>query len=170
MSTRISVPDVRKFWDAQGGIYAGTVHPRDGMPAYPLVISLSDEAHIQPAEYCKPEATFPPGSHWDGRGNMRSLLEADPANPIATHIRALRIGGHADWYWPAKLECAVLYANVGDLIYAYLRAQHAQQWATWMCQRTRNVETAFIQDFRHGCQTYKPRVTKFTALVVRRID
>jgi hypothetical protein len=33
MSTRISVPDVRKFWDAQGGIYAGTVHPRDGMPA-----------------------------------------------------------------------------------------------------------------------------------------
>jgi hypothetical protein len=171
MSTRISVPNVRTFWDAQGGIYAGTVHPRDGMPAYPLVVSLSDESHIAPARFCRLDATLPPSSHWDGRGNMRSLLLADPGNPIATQIRALRIGGHADWHWPYKLECAVLYANLGDLIYAYLRAHpRGQQWATWICQRSRDMETAFIHDWKQGGQTHTRRAGEFTALVVRRID
>lgn len=141
------------------------------MPAYPLVISLSNEAYIEPAQYCKPGAIVGPGSHWDGRGNMRSLLAADPDNLIATQIRALRVGGHADWHWPSKLECAVLYANLGDLVYAYLRAHpSAPQWATWICQRSRDNEQSFLQNWNNGAQSQTRRVSTFTALAVRRVD
>jgi hypothetical protein len=162
-------PDVRQRWDAQGGIYAGTVHPRDGMPAYRLLISLSEEARVQPAPYCSPEAVLLPGSHWDGRSNMASLLTVDPANAIATQIRAKRMGGHDDWYWPSKLECAVLYANVGDLVYSWMRDQRVPQWGTWICQRAREASSAFVHDWRFGGQTQMARSKELTALVVRRI-
>jgi hypothetical protein len=162
-------PDVRQSWDAQGGIYAGTVHPRDGAAAYSLVISLSEEARVQPAPYCRPETELLPGSHWDGRSNMVSLLTVDPANAIATQILAKRIGGHDDWYWPSKLECALLYANVGDLIYSWMRNQPEPQWGTWICQRSREGSSAFVHDWKTGAQTQTARSKALTALVVRRI-
>ncbi|WP_168788815.1 hypothetical protein [Paraburkholderia aromaticivorans] len=101
---------------------------------------------------------------------MRSLLAADPDNLIATQIRALRIGGHADWHCLSKLECAVLYANLGDLIYANLRAHpFAPQWATWICQRSRDNEQSFLQNWNNGAQAQTRRASKFTALAVRRV-
>lgn len=159
------VPLPRSDWAKQGGTYGGLVVPRDGARPYHLVAALAPEARIAPAKFGKLEALSGVSSPWDGQANMRALLAADPENVIANRIKALRVGGHDDWFWPSRLDSAVLYANIGDLVREFLGT-----WSAWICAQLPDYPSgACVQDFDDGYQYWVRKDDEFGAVAVRRV-
>ncbi len=158
-------PSVRSIWDDQGGTYAGIVAPWDGAPQYGLVAALIPEAKIKPAKF-GPAETLPSGSsRWDGAANMHALLQADPDNEIANRIRDLRAGGFTDWHWPSRVESALLYASLGDLIHEFLGT-----WGAWICEQPPDDPSlAYVQYFDIGPQYWNHKGNEFGAVAVRRV-
>ncbi|WP_321810116.1 hypothetical protein [Burkholderia sp. BCC1985] len=160
-----SIPLPRSDWTEQGGTCGGLVVPRDGASPYYLVAALVPEARIEPAKFGKLEALAGVSSPWDGQANMRALLAADPENVIANRIKALHVGGHADWFWPSRLDSAVLYANVGDMVREFLGA-----WGAWICEQHPDFPSiAYVQTFDSGNQGWGHKGNEFGAVAVRRV-
>lgn len=159
-------PAIRSVWKEQGGTYAGIVAPWDGSPQYGLVAALVPSAKIKPAKFGRTDELSGVRSRWDGAANMRELLEAEPDNEIANRIRDLRIGGHEDWHFPSRLESALLYANLGDIVREFLGT-----WSAWICEQLPDgPSSAYVQGFDDGYQYWIHKGHEFGAVAVRSIS
>jgi len=156
----------RDVWREQGGTYAGIVTPRDGSQPYHLIAALVPEAHIKATRWGTESRAAGADSLWDGRANTRAILEADPGNAIAAAITSLQIGGFSDWYWPSRLESAVLFANVGDLVLDFIEG-----YGCWISeQHADGPSHAWMQYFDDGLQNWVHKDYEFGAVAVRSIS
>jgi hypothetical protein len=160
-----AIPLPRAVWAPQGGTYCGLVVPRDGSKPYHLVAALVPEAKISPVRWGKTDKISHEFSDWDGNANMEALLAADPENHIANRIKSLTVGGFSDWIWPSKLDAALMYATVGDLVREFLGT-----WGMWICAQPPGFPcSAYVQFFDVGGQSWSHKDGEFGAVAVRRV-
>jgi len=86
---KADVPAIGQYWPGQGGIYAGLARGQEGEPDYHLILAVED-----------PETSFT----WED------------AN---AHAKTIMADGHKDFALPLRVESALLYANLSDMINAY---------------------------------------------------
>ena len=158
----IGAPKIGEYWPGQGGIYAGLYQPRGAAPRIQIVsfATVLNDQKWGPRKLIK-GAT----DEFDGRVNTRAILEADPANAIASAIISLEVDGHKDFHWAAKGELMHAYVTVGDQI---LKA--IDGYAVWSStQHPDNSDCAYVTYFDVGCTDWDGKVNEYAALAVRRV-
>jgi len=93
-----------------GGFYAGriTVDGKD----YALIVAPKAEGENHGVTWAPDWRKATPGTQslCDGMANSEAMNDAE--HPAAQWCRALRIGGHDDWYLPSRDELEMLYRNL----------------------------------------------------------
>jgi len=106
----------------EGGFYAGQI--RVGEQVFALIIAPKfDGEHDDIAWIDNYKAAPGAQSYSDGFTNTEAMAEA--GSELARWARALRIGGHDDWYIPSQDELEVIYRNLkptSEKNYCYARS------------------------------------------------
>ena len=131
-----------------------------GAQPFALVLSPKDEGEIAPITW-GPRTKRIDGalSYADGLANTEAMAAA--GNKLAKKIRALRIGGHDDWYLPSRLESLLLFGE--------LPAEFERDWYWTSTQSAGSCEYAWIQSFSYGSQSYVHKDYGCRARAVRRV-
>jgi hypothetical protein len=101
-------------------------------------------------------------SAWDGLANTEAMVQA--GSELAQKIRALRIGGHDDWYLLSRGEGLVAHTCGLTGPQAFPKKWH---WTS--TQDAANGNYAWIQSFSDGDQLNDPKDFRNLARAVRRL-
>lgn len=139
----LAAPAIGAYWEGQGGLYAGVMRGEEGKPDRHIIVPTCELVLGHRAVYGgqgvdEPGAT----SRFDGHANTRALVESDTDHPAAQWCASLTVEGHNDLYLPAILECALIAANLPDLL--------EKAWHVSSSQRSAHY--AFLMDFVVGSQ------------------
>lgn len=126
---KTNIPAIGQYWPGQGGIYAGIARGQPGEPDYHLILAVED-----------PETSFT----WED------------AN---AHAKTIMADGHKDFALPLRVESALLYANLRDMI-------NDDYW--YWTGTEHSAGRAFIQDFSDGSQSSDAVSFEARARFVRR--
>lgn len=141
----------------EGGIFAGRYFV--GEQPFALVLSPKDEGEIAPTTWgARTKRIDGALSYADGLANTEAMAAA--GNKLARKIRALRIGGHDDWYLPSRLESLLLFGE--------LQSEFERDWYWTSTQYAGDDEDAWIQHFYDGVQYYDHEDFDCRARAVRR--
>lgn len=106
----LKTPHIGQYWPGQGGAYVGIV--RQGGLQWHLIVAAT---HSIKTPWGAPEIELAGRfSKWDGLHNTQLILSAQPGNAAAQFATNLRIDNHADFYWPAQYELALIAINTPD--------------------------------------------------------
>lgn len=106
-------PDMGKLWEAQGGIYVGSVREADGSISH-LVSAVEDLGRFAWADDFETTGATDPR---DGGANLRAILAIDEtldSFPAQQAACAYRGGGHDDWRLPAQGELELCALNIPE--------------------------------------------------------
>ncbi|MGR2662423.1 DUF1566 domain-containing protein [Chromobacterium haemolyticum] len=153
------LPIIGEVWPGQGGIYAGLMRAENGAPDYHLIVPTDPAASVEEIawggyDHDEPDAK----SDFDGLANTRALCESERDHPAAKWAAGLAIGGHADFYLPARRELALCWANVPELF------EKNWHWSSTQYSR----DSAYVQDFLNGSQDDDGKSSRLRARAVRR--
>jgi hypothetical protein len=93
-----------------------------------------------------PEYQDVPGAAHDFDGLVNTMAMAEAGSPIATAVRALRIGGHDDWYIAGRGGLLMQASNLRALIEPAEAFEREWYWSSTQYSRY----TAFTQLFGNG--------------------
>lgn len=90
-----------------GGFYAGRILIAG--EAFAVIVAPKAEGEHENVRWSESDLSIPTGdrSFCDGLTNTEAMAGAE--NPLAKWARGLRIGGHDDWYLPARDELEICY-------------------------------------------------------------
>lgn len=142
-----------------GGVPVGIMPPRDGNPAYLLIVAQGDAGEVT-AEWGSSGKNEPgAASEHDGLANTAALVASEHDHPAAQQIAALNLKGFNDWYLPARDESALCYA-----IARHLFSQDCWHWTSTQY----SAHIAWLQYFGLGNQYSHVKDYKGRARAVRR--
>jgi hypothetical protein len=155
-----SQPPLGDYWPEQGGLYAGQIRGDDGHHYH--LIAARDEDHACAIGTWGQYGTEIEGarSYRDGMANTEAMVTAGIT--LAHTTRALRIGGHADWYIASRHEAAAAYIHTGS---GNKIDGDSDRWTSTQY----SAHDAWYQDFADGNQYYWNKDNKLRARVVRRL-
>jgi hypothetical protein len=103
----------------EGGYFAGYIsYTANGVPTHALIVAPAASGYNGKSQLVwKTTNTSTPGtaSQYDGAANTDNM--ADPSHPAANYCAGLSIGGHSDWYLPARYELEIAYYNLKPTTY-----------------------------------------------------
>lgn len=145
-----------------GGIYASRYFI--GTDAFALIVSPKAEGDLKPPRWGplrkKVDGAL---SYADGRANTAAMLAA--GSMLAEAVRALRIGGHDDWYLPSQLESLLAFGELkGTPAFDF-----ELDWYWTSTQYASYPDYAWCQGFDNGNQTYDTKNGGCRARAVRRV-
>ncbi len=157
-----------------GGFFGGEM-TIDG-ERYALIVAPKAEGENLELEYKQEDRSTADGttSDFDGLANTDRIN--DDNHPAAQFCRALRIGGHDDWYLPSRDELAMLCRNLGttrpttpDLFKTDgVEAFDEEGWYWSSTELARSSYGAWIVDFEDGTQYGYGKNLQFAVRAVRR--
>jgi hypothetical protein len=145
-----------------GGIYAGRFFV--GAEAFALVVSPKVDGEVAEIAWNKSRKSIERAtSYADGRANTEAMLAA--GSKLAETIRALRIGGHDDWYLPSRLESLVAFGELkGNPAFDF-----EFDWYWTSTQNASDPACAWCQNFGYGTQHDTHKGYRCRARAVRRV-
>ena len=105
----VNPPAIGKYWQGQGGFYAGQMRCNNGGPDYHLILAEGQNS----THWCELNRQYSCAlSDFDGKSNTRELIEGSGLFPAAEWARRLTVESHQDFYLPAKQEMLLLFSNM----------------------------------------------------------
>jgi hypothetical protein len=154
----------------QGGFYFGRIFV--GLQAFALVVAPKADGELVDRQWHDDEDEVEGAkSYFDGLANTEAMVAA--GSELANDIRALRIGGHDDWFLPSRQDALVLKGNeeAAGVLFAEGGPQRFERAWYWTSTQHADVpDYAWCQSFDGGGQGYgwKGRTT-IRARAVRRV-
>lgn len=154
------VPSIGAAWPGEGGVNGGLGRKEDGTPEWLIVppIEIGYFKEVTYGGYGKDVAAA--ASWYDGRANTVALLAAGDAYQAARKCADLSHEGHTDYFLPAKLQLAQVYASLYGAV--------PKEWVLSSTQSS--AGGAWGQGFRNGGTGYWGKDSIAGALAVRSIS
>ncbi|CAE6839421.1 hypothetical protein [Paraburkholderia nemoris] len=154
------VPSIGAAWPGEGGVNGGLGRKEDGTPEW-LIVPPIDVGYFKEVTYGGYGKDIPGAASWyDGRANTVALLAAGDACQAARKCADLSHEGHSDYFLPAKLQLAQIYASLHGVI--------PKEWVLSSTQYSAN--NAWTQGFYGGYTGYWDKDYRAGALAVRSIS
>lgn len=154
------VPSIGAAWPGEGGVNGGLGRKEDGTPEW-LIVPPIDVGYFKEVTYGGYGKDVPGAASWyDGRANTAALLAAGDAYEAARKCAELSHEGHADYFLPAKLQLAQIYASLHGVI--------PKEWVLSSTQYS--AYGAWSQYFDDGDASYWGKGYEAGALAVRSIS
>jgi hypothetical protein len=154
------VPSIGAVWPGEGGVNGGLGRKEDGTPEW-LIVPPIPVGYFKDVEYGSRGVDIDGAASWyDGLANTRALLAAGGSYPAARKCADLVYEGHHDYFLPAKLQLAQIYASLHGVI--------PKEWVLSSTQYS--AYDAWIQTFDHGYTLYWDKGYGAGALAVRSIS
>ena len=157
MSTTHIPPTLPAGAPLAGGFFAGRFFA--GSQAFGLVLAPKDEGELEATKWGGLKNVAAAISATDGFANTEAMAAA--GSKLGQWARALRLGGHDDWYIPSRLELLLAFAEMRD--------QFAQDWYWTSTQTKQDTQYAWIQLFGNGGQYDDRKDFELRARAVRRV-
>jgi hypothetical protein len=156
--TTTAIPRIGQPWPEQGGIYIGVCPGQHGQPDYHLIAATDPRALFKDVQWHARSAKVAlANSDWDGKANTIAMAEA--ASELAGALLDLQIGGHHDFYLPARHELRLVKLVAPDLI--------VDNWHWSSTQYS--ADYAWCQTFGGGGQYGYDKDDELRARAVRRL-
>ncbi len=134
------VPSIGAVWPGEGGVNGGLGRKEDGTPEW-LIVPPIETGYFKEVTYGGYGKDVPGAASWyDGRANTVALLAAGDAYQAARKCAELSHEGHADYFLPAKLQLAQIYASLHGVI--------PKEWVLSSTQYS--ADNAWGQHFNNG--------------------
>jgi hypothetical protein len=154
------VPSIGAAWPGEGGVNGGLGRKEDGTPEW-LIVPPIETGYFKEVTYGGYGKDVPGAASWyDGRANTVALLAAGDAYQAARKCTDLSHEGHADYFLPAKLQLAQIYASLHGVI--------PKEWVLSSTQSS--AYYAWGQGFGGGDTHYCRKDDTAGALAVRSIS
>jgi hypothetical protein len=110
------VPSIGAVWPGEGGVNGGLGRKEDGTPGW-LIVPPIPVGYFKEVEYGGRGVDIDGAASWyDGLANTRALLATGGSYPAARKCADLVYEGHRDYFLPAKLQLAQIYASLHGVI------------------------------------------------------
>jgi hypothetical protein len=153
------VPSIGAVWPGEGGVNGGLGRKEDGTPGW-LIVPPIPVGYFKEVTYGGYGKDVPGAASWyDGRANTAALLAAGEEYVAARKCAELVHEGHHDYFLPAKLQLAQIYASLHGVI--------PKEWVLSSTQSSAN--SAWLQHFDNGLTSGWGKGTRAGALAVRSI-
>jgi hypothetical protein len=147
------IPVLGEYWPGQGGVNAGEVPAREGVPAHYLILATEDVGeHAWGGRGTESGAT----SKWDGMKNTEQLL-SEGDRPAANAAAKYTADGHHDFYL----------GSAADMHQAWVNGLIAKG-AYWTSTQ-RSAYYAFTMHFADGTQHFSGKGLELRVRPVRRL-
>jgi hypothetical protein len=154
------VPSIGAVWPGEGGINGGLGRREDGTPEW-LIVPPIAVGYFKEVEYGGRGVDVDGATSWyDGRANTAALLAAGGDYSAARKCAELVHEGHKDYFLPAKLQLAQIYASLYGVV--------PKEWVWTSTQYSANG--AWGQLFGIGDTDYWDEDDRAGALAVRSIS
>ncbi|MDE1008189.1 MAG: hypothetical protein OSB38_21200 [Paraburkholderia fungorum] len=154
------VPSIGAAWPGEGGVNGGLGRKEDGTPEW-LIVPPIDVGYFKEVTYGGYGKDVPGATNWyDGRANTAALLAAGDAYEAARKCADMSHEGHSDYFLPAKLQLAQVYASLYGVV--------PKEWVLSSTQYSANH--AWNQHFDYGLTHGWGKDVKAGALAVRSIS
>ena len=154
------VPSIGAVWPGEGGVNGGLGRKEDGTPEW-LIVPPMPVGYFKEVEYGGRGVDIDGAASWyDGLANTRALLATGGSYPAARKCADLVYEGHHDYFLPAKLQLAQIYASLHGVI--------PKEWVLSSTQYS--ADGAWGQHFGGGTTDDWSRGNKAGALAVRSIS
>jgi hypothetical protein len=154
------VPSIGAAWPGEGGVNGGLGRKEDGTPEW-LIVPPLEVGYFKSVCYGGYGTDVPGAKSWyDGRANTKALLAASDDHQAARLCATLAHEGHSDFFLPAKLQLAQLYASLHGVI--------PKEWVVSSTQSS--AYNAWTQGFVDGGAHGWLKDLKAGALAVRSIS
>lgn len=154
------VPSIGAVWPGEGGVNGGLGRKEDGTPEW-LIVPPIPVGYFKEVEYGGRGVDIDGAASWyDGLANTRALLATGGSYPAARKCADLVYEGHHDYFLPAKLQLAQIYASLHGVI--------PKEWVLSSTQYSANF--AWGQLFGNGYTGYWLKGSIAGALAVRSIS
>ena len=154
------VPSIGAAWPGEGGVNGGLGRKEDGTPEW-LIVPPIDVGYFKEVTYGGYGKDVPGAASWyDGRANTAALLAAGDAYEAARKCADLSHEGHSDYFLPAKLQLAQVYASLYGVV--------PKEWVLSSTQYS--AYSAWGQYFANGDTSYWTKDGTAGALAVRSIS
>ncbi|MCC7041080.1 MAG: DUF1566 domain-containing protein [Burkholderiales bacterium] len=145
-----------------GGIYAGRIFVGD--EPFALVAAPKAGGEFEDVEWgVYSEIVQGALSNDDGFANTTAMVTA--GSQLARDVRALQLGGHADWYLPSRLEALAMFVRLQELP----TGDFARDWYWTSTQVAGDAGYAWLQGFLSGHQYHGGKDWSCRARAVRRV-
>ena len=153
------VPSIGAVWPGEGGVNGGLGRKEDGTPEW-LIAPPIPVGYFKEVEYGGRGVDIDGAASWyDGLANTRALLATGGGYPAARKCADLVYEGHHDYFLPAKLQLAQIYASLHGVI--------PKEWVLSSTQSS--AYDAWYQYFANGNASNWLKDDKAGALAVRSI-
>jgi hypothetical protein len=154
------VPSIGAVWPGEGGVNGGLGRKEDGTPGW-LIVPPIPVGYFKEVEYGGRGVDIDGATSWyDGLANTRALLATGGSYPAARKCADLVYEGHHDYFLPAKLQLAQIYASLHGVI--------PKEWVLSSTQYS--ADNAWGQYFDDGTIYYWLKGLRAGALAVRSIN
>jgi len=154
MRETFTLPAVGEIWHQQGGIYAGVLPARSGLPSFHMIITMP----MGRQRWGYPQLTTQAKSLTDGMFNTNQLIKADEYSPAAVAAHEYCAGGHTDFYLPSVGELWEAWLNLGPRPLGWI-----------LSSSEHSPDNAYYVGFDDGCHHHENKEERGTVCFMRKV-
>lgn len=154
----LPLPKIGKFWDGQGGIYAGALRNPDNNEVRHIIMHPAAIEKSEWGSYGKKIEGA--NSYWDSEANTQAMRNSGENHPVIGTLDKLeKLDGHNDYQLASQAALNLLTCNLRDML--------DPEWHWSSTQYS--ADNAWVQNCGDGTQDINYKDSKLAARAVRSI-